>query len=131
VRDATAFGLAFAAVVVLAFAFVAPDGGVRELWDRTVGFQLGRESPFSIWGQEDLGLLQDAVKAGAVLLAVAAAFVPARKTVLQVAALGAAVLIALQLGLSHWFYLYIVWWLPLALIAFFGATAPRPARPAP
>jgi len=51
--------------------------------------------------------------------------------VLQVAALGAAVLIALQLGLSHWFYLYIVWWLPLALIALFGAAAPTRARPAP
>ena len=130
-RDALAFGLAFAAMVVLAVAFVVPDGGVRELWDRTVGFQLGRDSPFSIWGQEDLGLVQTVVKASAVLLAVAAAFVPARKTALQVAALGAAVLIALQLGLSHWFYLYIVWWLPLALIAFFGAAAPRPARPAP
>ena len=130
-RDAAAFGLAFAAVIVLAFAFAVPDGGVRELWDRTVGFQLGRDSPFSIWGQEDLGLLQDVVKAGAVLLAVAFAFVPARKTVLQVAALGAAVLIALQLGLSHWFYLYIVWWLPLALIALFGAAAPTRARPAP
>ena len=32
---------------------VLPDGGVRELWDRTIGFQLGRDSPFSIWGQED------------------------------------------------------------------------------
>ena len=51
------------------------------------------------------------------VLAVAVAFVPRDKTPLQVAALGAAVLIALQLALSHWFYLYIVWWLPLALVA--------------
>ena len=48
-----AFSLAFGAIVVLAFALVIPDGGVRELWDRTVGFQLGRDSPFSIWGQEE------------------------------------------------------------------------------
>ena len=97
---------------------VLPDGGVREIWDRTFGFQLGRDSPFSIWGQEEaLRWAQDVVKVLAVALAVGVALVPARKTAIQAAALGAAVLIALELGLSHWFYLYIVWWLPLALIA--------------
>ena len=25
--------------------------GVRAFWSRTVGYQLGRDSPFSIWGQ--------------------------------------------------------------------------------
>lgn len=130
-RDAIAFSLAFGAVMVLAFALVVPDGGVRELYDRTIGFQLGRDSPFSIWGQEEgLGWLQDLVKAGTVLLAAGVALVPRRKTAVQVAALGAAVLIALQLGLSHWFYLYIVWWLPLALIALLygAASRPRPAQ---
>ncbi len=131
IRDAIVFSLAFGATMVLAFALVIPDGGVRELWDRTVGFQLGRDSPFSVWGQEDsLGWLQDLVKAGAVLLAAAVFFVPKEKTVLQVAALGAAVLIAVQLSLPHWFYLYIVWWLPLALIALLGAASPQP-EPAP
>jgi hypothetical protein len=131
-RETIAFALAFGATLVLAFALVIPDGGVRELWDRTVGFQLGRDSPFSIWGQEDgLGWLQDMVKAGAVLLAVAVYFVPKEKNALQVAALGAAVLIAAQLGLSHWFYLYIVWWFPLALIALFGVAPLTSAQPEP
>ena len=90
----------------------------RELWDRTIGFQLGRDSPFSIWGQEEwLAPLHTAVKAAAAALALVVGLYPRRKSPLQVAALGAAVLIALQLGLSHWFYLYIVWWFPLALIA--------------
>jgi hypothetical protein len=130
-REAIAFALAFGATMVLAFALVIPDGGVRELWDRTIGFQLGRDSPFSIWGQEDgLGWVQDLVKAGALVLAVAVYFAPKEKNALQVAALGAAVLIAVQLGLSHWFYLYIVWWLPLALIALLGATLANP-RPEP
>src|SRR6185503_19118523 len=130
-REALAFSLAFAAVVVLVVLPVLPDGGVRELWDRTFGFQLGRDSPFSIWGQEDsLRWLQDVVKGLAVLLAVGVYLLPARKTALQVAALGAAVLIALQLGISHWFYLYVVWWLPLALIALLygAASRPRPAQ---
>ena len=39
-------------------------------------------------------------------------------------------LIALQLALSHWFYLYIVWWLPLALIALLAVADVRP-RTAP
>jgi len=117
-REALAFSLAFAAVVVLVVLPVLPDGGVRELWDRTFGFQLGRDSPFSIWGQEDsLWWLQDAVKGLAALLAAGVYLFPPRKTALQTAALGAAVLLALQLGMSHWFYLYVVWWLPLALIA--------------
>ncbi len=126
-REAIAFSLAFGATMVLAFALVIPDGGVRELWDRTVGFQLGRDSPFSIWGQEDgLEWLQSFVKAGTLLLAAAVFLWPKEKTMLQAAALGAAVLIAVQLSLSHWFYLYIVWWLPLALIALLGVSGPRP-----
>jgi hypothetical protein len=40
--------------------------------------------------------------------------------VVTVAALGAAVLIALQLGVTHWFYLYIVWFFPLVMVAVLG-----------
>ena len=55
---------------------------------------------------------------------------PKHKNLLQTAALGAAVLLAVQLCLSHWFYLYIVWWLPLALIALLAvpAQARQPAQ---
>jgi hypothetical protein len=116
VRDALAFALAFAAATVVLWVPVLPDGGVSELWDRTVGFQLGRDSPFSIWGLEDLGWAQDLTKLLAIGLALAVAVHPRVKSPLVAAALGAAALIGLQLALSHWFYLYIVWWLPLALI---------------
>ena len=47
-------------------------------------------------------------------------FVPRRRDLVQVAALAAAVLIALQLGVSYWFYLYVAWFAPLALVAFFA-----------
>jgi hypothetical protein len=36
------------------------------------------------------------------------------------AALTAAVLIAAQLGITHWFYLYLVWFLGPLMIAFLG-----------
>ena len=39
----------------------------------------------------------------------------------QVAALGAAVTIAVQLPALHWFYMYIVWFLPLVLIGVLAA----------
>ena len=76
----------------LVFVPFLPDGGIREVYDRTVGYQASRPSPFSVWGQVDsLGWLQTAVKAGRVL-ALAVAFVPRRRDAFQVAALGAAVL---------------------------------------
>src|SRR5439155_601111 len=100
---------------------------------RTVGFQLGRDSPFSIWGQDpSLGWAQDVVKVGVAGLALAVAFVPRRKSPVQLAALAAAVLIALQLAISHWFYLYIWWWFPLAFVAFMlTLPAPESARSRP
>ena len=62
-------------------------------------------------------------------------FVPRRRDLVQVAALAAAVLIALQLGVSYWFYLYVAWFAPLALVAFFaplrGAGPDEPDAHAP
>jgi hypothetical protein len=115
------FTLALVAVIVASFAPFIPDGGVREVYDRTVGYQASRPSPFSIWGQVDwLGPLHTAVKAGAVALVAAVAFVPRRRDPFQVAALGAAVLVAVQFAITHWFYLYVVWFTPLALVALLG-----------
>jgi hypothetical protein len=117
-RDAALFSVALAAVTVVVYAVVFPHGGISELWNRTVGFQLGRDSPFSIWGlHPTLRWLQTVLKVAAVLLAIGVALVPRTKTPLQLAALGAAVLIALQITISHWFYLYIVWWFPLVMVA--------------
>jgi Glycosyltransferase family 87 len=116
------FAIAFAVTTLIVMLPVLLDGELERFYDRTIGFQLGRDSPFSIWGQEEgLAFLQHLVKGAAIALALLVAFVPRRKTELQVAALGAAVLIAMELSLTHWFYLYIVWFLPFVLIALFGA----------
>ena len=104
-----------------------PDGGLRELYDRTIGYQASRPSPFSIWGQvESLDWLQLAVKVGG-RRAGAAGRVRAApaSTPRQVAALGAAVLIALQLTATHWFYLYVVWFVPFVLVALFARARGR------
>jgi hypothetical protein len=120
-RGALVVSVVAAAVIVLAFAPFVPHGGLRALYDRTLGYQAGRASPFSIWGQHGgLAGVWTAVKVLAVGLALAVAFVPRRKTPVQVAALGAAVLVALQLAVAHWFYLYVVWFTPFVLVALFA-----------
>jgi hypothetical protein len=124
--------LFFAAALVLATAAVVlpfvPDGGLREMYDRTVGYQVSRPSPFSIWGQVDsLDWLQLAIKVGAAGLAVLVAFVPRRAGPREIAALGGAVLIALQLTAGHWFYLYVVWFVPFVLVGLFAAQRSLPA----
>jgi hypothetical protein len=87
-------------------------------WHDTVAYQAGRGSPFSIWGLwGGLGLEQRLVQGAAAALAVAVAFVPRERSLTEVAALGAAVLIALQLAITHWFYLYIVWFFPVVALA--------------
>jgi hypothetical protein len=62
--------------------------------------------------------------------------VPRRRGLIEVSALGAAVTIALQCCLTHWFYLYIPWFFPLVIVALVGAhpepalaAAPEPAAP--
>jgi glycosyl transferase family 87 len=121
-RSVLAFGGGLLGVIALsAFAYL-PDGGLRELYDTTVGFQLSRESPFSLWGlHPSLEPLRLVVMVAGVLLAAALFFVPRRRDTRQVAALTGAVVIATQLAATHWFYFYIVWFAPFALVALLGA----------
>jgi hypothetical protein len=110
----TAFGITAAALML----WPAIDPGIGTFWDRTIAYQADRDSPFSIWGQApSLEPLRIALLAAVGALSIAFAFWPKRKTLTQLAALGAALLIALQLTAEHWFYLYIVWFYPLLLIA--------------
>ena len=107
--------------LLTAFALLlwpAIDPGLHTFYDRTIAYQAGRNSPFSIWGQVAwLEPVRIAIIALVGILAVAFAFRPKRKQLFQVAALGAALLIGVQLTMHHWFYLYIVWFYPLLLLA--------------
>jgi hypothetical protein len=111
---------------VIAFAVVLylPAGGPREFYDATIGYQLGRSSPFSLWSQHPgLGWLQTAIKAGAGALALGLAVFPRRRDTVALAALGAAVLIATSLPAVHWFYFYVAWFAPGLLVALFAEYA--------
>jgi hypothetical protein len=122
------FTIAFAITVAVVSFQALQDPGLSTFWHRTIAEQGGRDSPFSIWGQEhSLGWLQAVVKATIVVLALLVAFRPRRRDHVTVAALGAAVMIGMQLTVDHWFYLYIPWFLPFLLIALL-ATGTIPLR---
>jgi len=122
--------VAFIGTIALLLIWPAITPGLHTFYDRTIGYQAHRNSPFSIWGQvPGLEPLRIAIIAAVGAFAFAFAFRPRRKTLTQVAALGAALLIGAQLTADHWFYLYIVWFYPLLLVAM--ATVPSPERSSP
>jgi hypothetical protein len=119
---------AFAAVVGLAIGSWLPPQGFGYFWQRTIQFQMTRIDVFSPWAlHSSLHPVQTALEVLAVLFAAAVAFVPRRdSTLATICALAGAVTIAIQLPATHWFYYYIIWFLPFALVAFLARTAPAP-----
>ena len=125
-RSALIFSAVFVVVCVVLVLPFLPDGGLREFYDRTLGYQASRSSPFSVWGlAPSLDFLRPVERAVAAGLALAVAWWPRQKSAIQVAALAAAVLIATQLGATHWFYFYVVWFLPFVLAALFATQPDR------
>jgi hypothetical protein len=120
-RDPVTFVLAFLAVGALASIPALSHDSLHTIYERTFAYQSDRASPFSVWGlYGGLGGWEAAVQIGAVVLAVVLALIPRRADVVGLAAACAVVIIALQLGIEHWFYLYIPWFFPLVLIALLG-----------
>jgi hypothetical protein len=118
--------VAFMLTAVVVMLPVLLHRNLHAFWHDSVVYQASRGSPFSIWGLwGGLNFEQHLVQGAAVGLALAVALVPRQRDVVVVAALGAALLIALQLGITHWFYLYIVWFFPLVMVAILGASPER------
>jgi hypothetical protein len=138
-----AFVAAFLAATLSAFSILLlePDliEAVRTFADRTFLWQLDRESPFSPWGWgqyhaagvPDLKLVQRVLQALLLAAAIAVAFVPRRKSPLQLAALTGALIAGFELVLEHWSYLYIPWFFAFAAFAFLAGPPRREPAPAP
>ena len=121
-RQVISYVLAYAACILVVMLPVLLDDNLRAFWNDTISYQAGRTSPFSIWGLwGGLGIEQHMVQGATVALAIAVMFVPRRRGLIEVAALGAAIIIALQLSASYWLYSYIVWFYPLVAVALFGS----------
>ena len=149
-RAVSVFVAGFVAATLASFAILllepSPIDAARIFWNRTIGWQLGRESPFSIWGWgqyhaagiPDLHLVQLPLIGLVLAGSVAAAFWPRTKSPLQLAALTGALLLGFQLVLTHWFFLYIPWFFPFVAFAVLAPSARRepeeavePERPVP
>jgi hypothetical protein len=138
---ASAFGLVSLLVFWVLLLEPTPLDAARIFYNRTFASQFDRESPFSIWdwgqyhadGIPDLDALQKILIPVVVLFSLALFFVPRRKSPLQLAALTAAVLIAFELVLTHWFYLYLPWFLPFVAFAVLAPASRSavPQRPRP
>jgi len=121
---ASGFMIAAALVSIPALSHDSLD----EIYRRTIVYQSSRGSPFSVWGLYELHGLEHVVEIGAAALALGLAFVPRRADLVGLAAACAVVIIAVQLGVEHWFYLYIPWFFPLVILALFGRLSnPLPA----
>jgi hypothetical protein len=122
VRRLALFALGFAAAAALASVPALSHDSLHTIYVRTIEYQANRGSPFSVWGLYG-GWLKTAevvVEVAAVVLALALAVVPRRGDLVGLAAACAAVLLALQVGIEHWFYLYIPWFFGLVMLAVLG-----------
>jgi hypothetical protein len=132
IRAVALFTGAFLLTAALVSVPALRNGSLHTIYERTIAYQANRGSPFSVWGlYGGLGRLQAAVQLGAVALALGLALVAAfrRLDLAGLAAAAAAIVIATQLGVEHWFYLYIPWFSPLVMVALLGGL-PSDRRPA-
>lgn len=134
---------ALVALASLSVLLLEPDvaEAARTMWDRTIAYQLERDSPFSPWdwgqyhaaGIPDLHLVQRVLQALLLAGAGVVVFLPRDKGPLELAALTGALLAGFELVLTHWFYLYLPWILPFVLLTILlpatPGRAPRPVAP--
>jgi hypothetical protein len=129
-RALALYALAFAATIALVSLPMLAHNSLHTFYERTIAYQANRDSPFSAWGLYGWHGAEHVVEGIAIALAVLLAVLPRRPDVVGLAAACAAVIIAEQLGIEHWFYLYIPWFFPLVIIALLGALS-DPADPQP
>ena len=101
---------------------IAPVGYVD-----SISYQANRPAPFSIWGLwgNTFGgvtsqlIVEQRIWEGLTVLGgvLAMVFPRGRRTLVQVAALGGALIIAVECCLDYWFYLYIPWFFALVIVA--------------
>jgi hypothetical protein len=141
-RPALAFAAGFLVATVGVFSVLLLDAhpvqAAETFYDRTLKTQITRESPFSLWdwgqyharGIPDLHLVQRVLEVLLIVAALVVAFIPRTKTPLQLAALTGALLLGFELVLTHWFYLYIVWFFPFVAFTVLAANGRLDREPA-
>lgn len=126
-RPVTDFIIGGAAVIVMTFWVLLMDGNPLDnavlFYEKTLAFQGDRETPWSILAQVPrLSFLQTPLTVLTVVLAIAVALVPRKRTIRRLAAFSAALVILFQLTVNYWFYPYVTWFEPFIFIALLVAT---------
>jgi hypothetical protein len=133
--------IGFALATLAAFSILFLDGfniihQVHVFYDRTIKFQIGRSSPFSLWdwrqyhakGLPNLHAVQIALQVLFVAGALALGWWPKYRSPLRFAAYTGALLIGFELVLTHWFYLYLPWFFPFVALALLVSPPGRPVE---
>ncbi|MGD0454412.1 MAG: hypothetical protein ABSB69_12505 [Solirubrobacteraceae bacterium] len=128
-RALALYVVAFAGTVALVSIPALSHDSLHTIYERTIAYQSNRGSPFSIWGLYGLQGSERVVQGAAVALALALAVIPRRPDPVGLAAACAAVILAEQLGIEHWFYLYIPWFFPLVIVALLGCLSGEGGTP--
>jgi hypothetical protein len=107
---------------------------LHTIYERTLVYQANRDSPFSVWGLYGWHGAELAAEAFAAVLAIGLALVPRREDLVGLACACAAIMLAVELAMEHWFYLYIPWFFALVMVGLLGrfsARSPVPLHGAP
>ncbi|MGA2320024.1 MAG: glycosyltransferase 87 family protein [Solirubrobacteraceae bacterium] len=127
-RALLGFAAAFTLASGLIFVPALAHSGASTFLTRTFGFQFERNPGYSIWARVDYGAFAAWIKTAAgvlhgLLIALSGGFAaallwkPKRQDAVGLAAASAAVLIAVQVCDGYYSFTYILWFLPLVLIA--------------
>jgi hypothetical protein len=124
--------LAGVSLVVLILLVAVGGRGGPEAMLHAISYQFSRGSPQSLWAVVSVGWLQPIAQAAALALIAALTVRFFRAPELlerreRLAAAAAAVLIAVQMVADYWAFLYLVWVLPLLVLAVLGQREPAPA----
>ena len=139
VRFVLSFAVATLAVFFVLFLEPSPLHAARVFYDRTVDFQIGRDSPFSLWdwgqyharGLPGLTAVQHVLQALLVAGALALGWWPRLRSPLRMAAFTAVLLIGFEIVLTHWSYLYLPWFFPFVALALIAPAPGAPPRTPP
>jgi hypothetical protein len=131
-RDAFVSVAIAVAVFVLTFVPYVRQTSLHTVWKSTIWFQMNRDSPFTLWGlHPSLGWVHPIAEVLAIAVIAVGSLLPRERTLVAVAALSGAALIAVQMAGTYWAHTYVAWFAPSAFVALFAGRAvlDRSARP--
>jgi uncharacterized protein (DUF1501 family) len=116
-RNAITCSVVAGGIFVLAFAPYVHQTTFNTVWDSTIGFQMNRGSPFTLWGlHPSLEWLHVLAQIVALAVTLGFGFFPRDRNPVRIAALAGAVVIAVQMAGTYWAHTYLAWFAAPAFV---------------